>query len=240
VSAPWDVDVAAVHRGKPQVLTGAAQAGNVTSETNPAVDSLFLFTARPFDADTSLQNNLNRWYDPVVGRWLSEDPVGFEAEDNNLYRYGLGNPVINADPLGLGIEIAADCVLVSESSSGLWRFCHYNCVEDLSIPRKLLPIGGTDDVELPRPVAFGRSKTVFRWCSCPATMRLEKFRYTSHRPPLKDCSKKECLERFEAVAKRMGKSCAGLIVPQAKRACKAVVRAWLEAVKPSCNFCERP
>ncbi|GAB6188242.1 hypothetical protein JCM17478_37440 [Thermopirellula anaerolimosa] len=45
--------------------------GRVTAETNPAVDSLFLFTARPFDPDTGLQNNLNRWYDPSVGRWLS-------------------------------------------------------------------------------------------------------------------------------------------------------------------------
>jgi len=49
--------------------------GNVTSESNPAVDSLFLFTARPFDQDSRLQYNLNRWYDPAVGRWLSEDPV---------------------------------------------------------------------------------------------------------------------------------------------------------------------
>ncbi len=47
---------------------GAARAGNVTSETNPAVDSLFLFTVRLFDADTGLQNNLNRWYDAAVGR----------------------------------------------------------------------------------------------------------------------------------------------------------------------------
>ena len=51
--------------------------GKVTSESNPAVDSLFLFTARPFDANTGLQNNLNRWYDARVGRWLSEDPIGF-------------------------------------------------------------------------------------------------------------------------------------------------------------------
>ena len=54
--------------------------GRVTSESNPAVDSLFLFTARPFDADTGLQNNLNRWYDTPVGRWLStdtSDPLGF-------------------------------------------------------------------------------------------------------------------------------------------------------------------
>jgi RHS repeat-associated protein len=72
--------------------------GNVTSETNSAVESLFLFTARPFDPDTGLQNNLNRWYDPSVGRWLSEDPI--EA-DQNLYRYCGNSPVDSVDPLGL-------------------------------------------------------------------------------------------------------------------------------------------
>jgi len=100
VFAPWDVDVAAVHREKPQVLTGAAQAGNVPSETNPAVDSLFLFTARPFDADTGLQNNLNRWYDPVVGRWMSEDPIGFAGGDVNLYRYVRNMPISFSDCSG--------------------------------------------------------------------------------------------------------------------------------------------
>jgi RHS repeat-associated protein len=72
--------------------------GNVTSETNSVVESLFLFTARPFDPDTRLQNNLNRWYDPSVGRWLSEDPVD---DDLNLYRYCVNNPAILVDPLGL-------------------------------------------------------------------------------------------------------------------------------------------
>jgi len=74
--------------------------GNVTSESNPAVDSLFLFTARPFDGDTGLQNNLNRWYDPAVGRWLSEDPVGYDAGDINLFRYCANNPVLYTDPSG--------------------------------------------------------------------------------------------------------------------------------------------
>ncbi|MBC7352949.1 MAG: RHS repeat-associated core domain-containing protein [Thermogutta sp.] len=75
--------------------------GKVTSESNPTIDSLFLFTGRPFDSDTQLQNNLNRWYDSRVGRWLSEDPVGFDGGDRNLYRY-VGNWVLTAvDPDGL-------------------------------------------------------------------------------------------------------------------------------------------
>jgi RHS repeat-associated protein len=36
-----------------------------------------------------LQCEQTRWYDPTVGRWLSEDVVGF-ADSVNLYRY-VGN-----------------------------------------------------------------------------------------------------------------------------------------------------
>jgi len=65
------------------------------------VDSLFLVTARPFDPDTQLQNNLNRWYDARVGRWLSEDPLGFDGGDSNLYRYVRNAGIIGLDPIGL-------------------------------------------------------------------------------------------------------------------------------------------
>ncbi len=57
--------------------------------------------ARPFDAATGLQNNLNRWYDPATGRWLSEDPIGFEGGDANLYRYVENLPTVHIDPTGL-------------------------------------------------------------------------------------------------------------------------------------------
>jgi len=74
--------------------------GGVTSESNLTIDSLFLFTGRPFDSDTQLQNNLNRWYDARVGRWLSEDPIGFAAGDGNLYRYVGNGATDTSDPLG--------------------------------------------------------------------------------------------------------------------------------------------
>ena len=75
--------------------------GGVTSESNLTIDSLFLFTGRPFDSDTQLQNNLNRWYDARVGRWLSEDPIGFNGGDGNLYRYVGNGPCRKPDPAGL-------------------------------------------------------------------------------------------------------------------------------------------
>ncbi len=85
--------------------------GNVTNETNAAVDTLFGYTGRPFDDATGLQNNLNRWYDATVGKWLSEDPIGFDAGDANLYRYVGNSPTQFTDPLGLdglGLDFFSD------------------------------------------------------------------------------------------------------------------------------------
>jgi hypothetical protein len=46
--------------------------GNLESETNAAVDLLFGYTGRLFNAETGLQNNLHRWYDPRIGGLKTE------------------------------------------------------------------------------------------------------------------------------------------------------------------------
>ncbi len=75
--------------------------GNVYSETDDTVDTLFGYTARLWDDDIDLQWNLNRWYDPATSRWVSEDPIGFAAGDPNLYRYVGNSPGMGVDPSGL-------------------------------------------------------------------------------------------------------------------------------------------
>jgi uncharacterized protein RhaS with RHS repeats len=42
-----------------------------------------------------------RWYDPAIGRFISEDPIGFEAGDINLFGYVQNKPVTHTDPSGL-------------------------------------------------------------------------------------------------------------------------------------------
>jgi len=42
-----------------------------------------------------------RYYDPLVGRFISEDPMGFDGGDVNLYVYAGNNPVLLVDPWGL-------------------------------------------------------------------------------------------------------------------------------------------
>ncbi len=57
-------------------------------------------TGKLYDAKAGLQWNINRWYDPNVGRWCSEDPIGFRGKDVNLYRYVNSNQLVASDPHG--------------------------------------------------------------------------------------------------------------------------------------------
>jgi RHS repeat-associated protein len=75
--------------------------GRVISQTNPAVEFRFGYTGREQDTETGLDYYRARYYDSGVGRFISEDPIGFGAGDANLYRY-VGNSPVNAiDPSGL-------------------------------------------------------------------------------------------------------------------------------------------
>lgn len=47
-----------------------------------------------------------RWYMPIIGRWISEDPIGHSKtrsylDSINLYVYTYNNPILYNDPLGL-------------------------------------------------------------------------------------------------------------------------------------------
>ncbi len=44
----------------------------------------------------------NRVLSPTLGRWLSNDPLGFDAGDVNIIRYNKNSPAKYADPMGLG------------------------------------------------------------------------------------------------------------------------------------------
>ncbi|MEE3717618.1 RHS repeat-associated core domain-containing protein [Tumidithrix elongata RA019] len=75
--------------------------GNVTAQSAPTVKSRFGFTGREFDSETGLYYYRSRYYDSAVGRFISEDRIGFAGGDANLYRY-VGNSATNGtDPFGL-------------------------------------------------------------------------------------------------------------------------------------------
>lgn len=60
----------------------------------------YTYTGREYDADTGLYYYRARWYDPKVGRFISEDPIGV-AGGINQFGYVGNNPLNAKDPSGL-------------------------------------------------------------------------------------------------------------------------------------------
>jgi RHS repeat-associated protein len=53
-----------------------------------------------FDKNTEMYLLGSRWYDAKLGRFITEDVIGFEGGDANLYRYMGNDPINSIDPFG--------------------------------------------------------------------------------------------------------------------------------------------
>ena len=73
-------------------------SGNIL--TDSAYGNRFMFTGREYLSTIGIYDYRNRMYSPLIGRFLQTDPRGFDAGDNNLYRYVRNNPGNLADPTG--------------------------------------------------------------------------------------------------------------------------------------------
>jgi RHS repeat-associated protein len=75
--------------------------GGITSQSNPTASMRFGYTGREFDEETGQYYYRARYYDAAVGEFISEDPIGFNGGDANLYRYVGNSPINRIDPSGL-------------------------------------------------------------------------------------------------------------------------------------------
>jgi RHS repeat-associated protein len=95
--------------GSPQKITKASKGivwdaifdpfGNPNSITGVTPTAL-RFPGQYFDAETALNQNWNRDYDPSIGRYVQADPLGLIA-GHNIYTYVEGDPLKSVDPFGL-------------------------------------------------------------------------------------------------------------------------------------------
>lgn len=104
------------HLGSTNGLTDST--GSLTSQT--AYDSFgnqasplstrYGFTGRERDDFSGLTYYRARFYDPSLGRFISEDPIGFGGGDVNLYGYVRNQPLFYRDPRGLqpGADVMAN------------------------------------------------------------------------------------------------------------------------------------
>ncbi len=78
---------------------GGTPGGEIVGEVNPdpALDSM-RYAGEYYDAETGLIYLRNRYYDPSIGRFITEDPA---RDGLNWYAYCGNNPVMFVDPWGL-------------------------------------------------------------------------------------------------------------------------------------------
>ena len=70
-----------------------------TRVVSDLVGNSLRYAAREYDSESGLYFNRARYYDPAMGRFISEDPIGI-AGGVNQYAYASNDPINNTDPLG--------------------------------------------------------------------------------------------------------------------------------------------
>ncbi|HCL5273792.1 TPA: DUF4329 domain-containing protein [Salmonella enterica] len=98
------------HRGLPLALMGTGgetvwradydEWGNQFNEVNPqGLEQLIRLPGQIEDEESGLYYNRHRYYNPGLGRYITQDPIGLKG-GWNLYQYPL-NPIHKVDPMGL-------------------------------------------------------------------------------------------------------------------------------------------
>ena len=78
--------------------------GNVQEEFNPSgMDQAIRLPGQHHDRETGLYYNRHRYYDPGIGSYINQDPIGL-AGGPNSYRY-TNHPLVLIDPIGLEAQI---------------------------------------------------------------------------------------------------------------------------------------
>jgi RHS repeat-associated protein len=79
--------------------------GSVNPNVNPSGFGTFNYNLRfpgqYFLAETGLNYNYFRTYDPQMGRHIESDPIGLKGGSYSAYVYANANPISNFDPTGL-------------------------------------------------------------------------------------------------------------------------------------------
>ncbi len=95
--------------------------GNVYLTYGPTSTNSYHLTTKEQDPDIGLYYFSARWYDPSVGRFVSEDPVEFV----NRYNYVNNNPIRFIDPNGLNVYLGnrgIHCYLWTDEYGGFGKF----------------------------------------------------------------------------------------------------------------------
>lgn len=101
--------------------------GNVVGQTGTSRTPIG-FQGKYYDQESGLYYFYHRYYNPNIGRFITEDPIGLK-DDLNMYAFVGNNPVNEIDPLGLAkvVNCGGGCKIIISYDPHKGKHAHWVC-----------------------------------------------------------------------------------------------------------------
>jgi RHS repeat-associated protein len=165
-------------------------SGNVIPKSS--IGNNILFQGREYDPELNLYYFRARYYDPIMGRFLQTDPMGY-ADSMNLYQAFNMNPVNFVDSMGKELFISGDSTTLPLIKTWLNKIAGFlrngNLLKFTKYSMYNFPwsgdshdyigyvsnLEGTYEVEFINPSEIRESDNVGGWLICELIKSREKF-----------------------------------------------------------------
>lgn len=132
--------------------------GNVITKIESVVNQ-YGYTGRIMDSESGLMYYRTRYYSPIIGRFITADPIGFMGGINS-YSYVVNNPTNLTDPLGLN-PLSPKCQRILKKIRNIQKKIEGR-LKDLEIDKLNLPERCPGDIEKPSLSKYGHREILIK------------------------------------------------------------------------------
>ena len=108
-------------------VTVCSPNGNPIGGNASQFGNTILYAGETFDSSTGLYYDRARYYDPQLGRFISQDPMGAAGSGSNLYAYCGDNPTDATDPSGCWGDLTTGSTWISPPDMAVIGAVQGNC-----------------------------------------------------------------------------------------------------------------
>ncbi len=172
---------------------------NPTVLENSVIGNDILFQGRRYDKETNLYYFRARYYDPIMGRFLQTDPIGYE-DSMNLYQAFNMNGINFVDPFGELIKLTNKDIKVRDDAFGFFKVIFSFLIDAYNIDN-YIKLDNEGFLRLKKPVGALKKAGLLKFyedMKNPTYKAYEKWiRYTNELKTKKSIYTLSLMELFE-------------------------------------------